>query len=204
MSAIQDALDNLNERERKLVGVLGAVVVVIVVVLPFYLMTAAISDIETENQQIADVLRDIQRARSTLAQREAEREAAAARYRTKAPPLGSFIEARAGDEELTLREVTDQPEQVIGSFRRRHVRASLPNVNLRPAIKMLTNIENSRFPVALERVQIEHFRSGDSYNVQLGVIAYERREEEAADDEDGMAARMRERGRAGPARPGSR
>ncbi len=196
--------DGLNERERKLLGVLGVVFALIVVVLPLYVVTSSISDIEEENREISLVLRDIGRARTTLAQRQAEREAARARYRQSAPPLGSFLEARAAEQELSLREVTDQPEKVVGEFRRRNVRATLPSVGLRKAIKLLTSIENSRFPVAVERIQIEHFRGGeDNYNVQIGVIAYDAQEDESEGassmrSESTSASRM---GRAGPPAP---
>lgn len=196
--------DGLNERERKLLGVLGVVFALIVVVLPLYVVTSSISDIEEENREISLVLRDIGRARATLAQRQAEREAARARYRQAAPPLGSFLEARAAEQELSLREVTDQPEKVVGEFRRRNVRATLPSVGLRKAIKLLTSIENSRFPVAVERIQIEHFRGGeDNYNVQVGVIAYDAQEDESegASSMRGESTSASRMGRAGPPAP---
>lgn len=194
--------DGLNDRERRLLGALGVVFALIVVVLPLYLVSSSISDIEEENRQISQVLRDIGRARGTLAQRQAEREAAQARYQQAAPPLGSFLEARATEQELSLREVTDQPEKVVGDFRRRNVRATLPSVGLRNVIKLLTSIENSRFPVAVERIQIEHFRSGeDSYNVQIGVIAYDAQEPAASEGTDMRGETSMRAGRAGPPAP---
>src|SRR5690606_22683474 len=115
---------------------------------------------------------------------------------------GSFLEARATEQELSLREVTDQPEKVVGDFRRRNVRATLPSVGLRNVIKLLTSIENSRFPVAVERIQIEHFRSGeDSYNVQIGVIAYDAQEPAASEGTDMRGETSMRAGRAGPPAP---
>lgn len=204
---VRGYVDGLNERERKLLGALGVVFALIVVVLPLYVVTSAISDIEEQNREISTVLRDIGRARGTLAQREAERAAAQARYQQAAPPLGSFLEARAAEQELQLREVTDQPEKVVAGFRRRNVRATLPSVGLKKVIKLLTSIENSRFPVAVERIQIEHFRGGeDSYNVQIGVIAYDAEEPEAGgSDASSMGGdssmRAGRAGRAGPPAP---
>ncbi|MEM9067418.1 MAG: hypothetical protein AAGE52_02900 [Myxococcota bacterium] len=204
---IQSSIDNLNDRERKLLTALGGVFIAIVVLLPLYLVTSSISDIETENEEIASVLRDIRNAQGTLAQRQAEREASAARYGRPAPPLGSFIEARASEQELTLREVTDQPEKVLGDFTRRNVRATMPGVNLRPVVKMFTAIENSPFPVAVERIQIEHFRPGDNYNVQVGVIAFDREQPESGESgmrgsmRGSMRASMRSGMRAGPPAP---
>lgn len=198
----RNAFDNLNERERKLVGALGVVAAAIFLLLPVYLMTASISDLEAENQKIATVLRDIARARPQLAEREAERQAAQALYDQQAPPLGGFVEAKARDQELALREATDQPDQVLGQYTRRAVRASLPNVGLRAVVKMFTSIENSNYPVAIDRIQIEHFRSGDQYNVTFGVVAYANNTRTAAQDDDAPAApSKRTKGRAGPPSP---
>lgn len=209
MGRVQGAFERLNPRERVMVMTLVGVVIGMIVLLPLYLLSTSISDMKDDNREIARVLRDIGRARTTLRQRQAEREAAQQRYANAAPPLGSFLEAQATEQTLTLREVTDQPVKVVGDFRRRHVRATMPSVELRPAIKLLTSIENSRYPVAVERIQIEHFRGGDAYNVSLGVIAFDRQEEEAEEDEDtsmmSAAERRRRRrqqaGMAGPPAP---
>jgi len=201
LDSLRQQIAELNERERKLLTILGGVFIAILVVLPLYLISASISDIETENEQIADVLSEIQDARGELARREAEREAAMARYGTPTPPLGSFVENEANQQDLRLREVTDQPEQVFGEFRRRAVRASMPNVELRPVIKMVTSIENSRFPVAVNRLQIENYRRGQNYNVELGVITFDRAVPEAGDDEENAERHSKQRGRAGPPPP---
>lgn len=200
-SRIQGAIANLNGRERKLLGAMGVVFVGLIVFLPLYLISSSISEISTENESISEVLRSIARARPQLAQREAEREASMARYRTAAPPLGSFMEARASEQELNLREVNEQPDKVIGEFRRRNTRATLPNVGLRPVVKMLTSIVNSRYPVSLERLEFEHFRSGDTYNVQVGIVTYSREEEEAEVETDDADEDGDQSMRAGPPAP---
>jgi hypothetical protein len=85
---------------------------------------------------------------------------------------------------------------------RRHVRAELPGVGLKTAIDMITAVENSRYPLAVESLRIEHFGTGDRYNVQLGVITFDRKAEEADEeneDED-REPPTRQDGRAGPPR----
>lgn len=198
---IQEALANMTERERQLLGVLGIAFAVILVVLPLYLISSSISEMRDDNAALSAVLRDIQRQRPALAAREATREAAMARYARPAPPLGSFMESQATGQSLTLREVTDQPDKVIGEYTRRNTRATLPNVGLRPVIKMLTSIENSGLPVALGRLQFEHFRPGDAYNVEVGLIAYQRTENPEPEEESAGPSRMRRSGRAGPPEP---
>jgi len=202
--SVRSAFDNLNDRERKLVGILGAVAAAMLVFLPLWLIASAITDVEDENTEIRDVLRDISHARAEVAERRAQREAAERRYDSPAPPLGSFLEAKAREAGYDRPlEVTDQPERVASGFTRRHVRASLPGVGLRTVIDMMTEVENSPFPVAIERLQIEHFQAGDRYNVEVGVIAFDRNERSGRgdDDDDDDSAMMRRGMKAGPPAP---
>src|SRR5690606_25850904 len=121
----------LNDRERKLVTVLGVVLVALFVFLPVWLLTSSIGDVQEENEQIRQALRDISRHGGQLAEWEQERAAAERRYETPAPPLGSFLEAKAREAGYDRPlEVTDQPEKVSGGFTRRNTRVSLPGVGL--------------------------------------------------------------------------
>jgi type II secretory pathway component PulM len=174
MESLRGSWEGLNERERRLVGLMGLTLVGLVIFGIFYLSQSAVTEVEEENQQLESALADIGRARARLEERAAEREAAERRYTTKAPSLGSFVEASARENELTLREVVDQPEEVSGRYTRRAVNVQLPNVNLRPIVDLMAAIENSPYPVAIEQIQVEHFQAGDQYNVKLGVVAYDR------------------------------
>jgi hypothetical protein len=188
VESARGAYENLNERERKLVALLGGLLVATVVLLPLYLMNAAIADLEEENREIVSVLRDLERARPALRQREVERRAALELYQTPAPSLGSFLEQMAAEQGLTVREVTDQPEKELGEYRRRHVRVTLPNVGLAEVVRMMAAIANSPYPVAIERIHIDHFRTGNQFNVQLGVVAFDRRGAGAAGQAEAGAA----------------
>jgi len=201
LDPVRDAYESLNERERRYVQVLAVVAGAIVIVLPIYLLTTSIAEIEAENDEIQTVLRDIARSRDALAQRKAAREAAAARYDRRAPPLGSFVEQKAKNVDLLIGEVTDQPELALDGFTRREVRVSLPsNAALRPVLQLLADIENSEYPVAVERLRIEHFQQGeDRFNVQFAVAAYDRAGPPPGDT--GERARRRNRPRVGPPGP---
>jgi hypothetical protein len=164
----------LNEREKTLVRALGVVALACLVLLPVYLLSAAIGDLEAQNGEIAEVLGEINRAGDRLAQRRAERERAEARYAQRAPELGTFLEGRASGQHLSISSVTNQPEVQEGSYRRRHVRASFPSAPLRKAVHLLTDIESAPQPIALERIYIDHQQAGDTYNLELGVITYDR------------------------------
>ena len=168
--------ENLNDREKRLVTLLGIVVALLAVGLPVWLASSAIAAVSEENDDIRNVLADISRRRDLIAERQAERARAERRYDTKAPALGSFLEehARQAGYERPL-QVTDQPGKVEPRFARRHVTAELPGVGLKTAVDVMAAVESSRYPVAIESLRVEHFSSGDRYNVQLGVIAFDRR-----------------------------
>jgi hypothetical protein len=194
-----------NEREKRLVGTLGVIAALLVVLLPVYLLSSAISALEEDNEAIVTVLRDIDRAGPELAQREAEAAAAERRYDVRAPALGSFVEAQCGEFGVSIQSVTNQPEVQQGRFRRRHVRASLPNSGLRAAVKLITSLEAAPYPIALERIHVEHFTAGeDRFNVEIGVITFDRTSggAGASDTDAGVpAARPQPEGHAGPPAP---
>ncbi len=174
MEALRAQWEAMTEREKRLVRILGVVAIALVVMLPVYLLSSAIGDLERENEELASVLSEITRAEERLAQREAERLAAEARYDQRAPELGTFLEGRSSARQMTIASVTNQPEVQEGRFRKRHVRANFPGTSLRQAVRLMTDLENATYPVALERVHIDHPQTGDHYNLELGVITYDR------------------------------
>ncbi|MGE0791428.1 MAG: hypothetical protein AB7S26_37485 [Sandaracinaceae bacterium] len=167
--------ENLTERERRFVGALGVVAAALLIFLPVFMFTMTISDLETENERIVSALRRIQRARPRLLAQQAEQAAAELRYASRPPALGSFLEAKAAEQEgLAISDVQREPQREEGRFHILHTRARLQGVGLRPAIRMLASIKNSRYPVAIERIHVDHSRPGDQYNFQIGVLAFER------------------------------
>jgi hypothetical protein len=153
---------------------MATVFIAILVMLPMYVAIASISDIETENLEIAQVLQDIRRSEPRLRQQKVERRAVQDLYDHKAPSLGGFLEERAQQYGVTGLGITDQPKLDMGAYSRRSVRVSLPVVELRPLIEMLADIENSSYPVSIERIQMTGGRMRTGYTVKLAVNAYDR------------------------------
>ncbi|MGB9339830.1 MAG: hypothetical protein WCB63_11355 [Polyangiales bacterium] len=179
--AFGDALDNvrswadaLSGRERRLLGIMAVVFIAIVIIIPMYVAISSISDIETENAEITQVLQDIHRSEPRLRQQKADRIAVEKLYQRKAPSLGGFLEERAQQYGVTGLGITDQPNLDMGAYSRRSVRVSLPVVELRPLIEMLADIENSSYPVSIEQIQMTGGRMRTGYTVKLGVNAYDR------------------------------
>jgi len=195
--------ENLTDRERTLLGVLGAVAAALVILLPVYLLSTSIGSLEEENSEITAALRRIAHSRGQLAAQQAEQAAADARYARRAPSLGSFLEAKAGEQEgLSISDVQHEPEREEDGFRIRHTRARFQNTGLRPAVQLLASIENSRYPVSIERIHVDHHQAGDRYNFQVGVLAFDRQGGDAdAGVPSAPSAAADDDGRAGPPAP---
>jgi len=166
--------DALSDRERRLLGTMLVVFVTMLALLPMYVAISSISEVETENVEIKQVLEDIRRSEARLLQQKADRRAVDRLYDRKAPSLGGFLEERAGTYGITGLGVTDEPKLDMGGYSRRSVRVSLPVVELRPLIEMLADIENSSYPISIEQIQMTGGRMRTGYTVKLAVNAYDR------------------------------
>lgn len=169
--------EGLNDRERRLFGLLAVVAVLLGVVLPMYLVLDRITQRETENREILTLLRELDQQGDELLRRKAERDAVRTLFTRSAPALGGYLETQARNRSLTLREVTDQPDQDVGGFTRRRVNVQIPNADIEPMMTMLETIENSDFPVAVSRIEADRAGQG-KYNFRIGVDAYARAAEE--------------------------
>jgi hypothetical protein len=69
--------------------------------------------------------------------------------------------------------VLEEPEKSVNGYRKQSVRVSFSNVSLRPVVHLLTSIAEERSPLAVERLLVEHYGSGDSYKVDIGLASYE-------------------------------
>lgn len=167
--------EGLNAREQKLVLLMGVVFAAMLVLLPLYLIFSGMADLRAENEETRKVLREIARSSEQIEEQKAARAAAEALYNNPAPPLGSFLEAKAkaAGYERALK-ITEEPTKEDSGFRRLHTRASLQNIGLVALVNMMTEIKNSPHPVAIERIEIEHYQNGDQYNVEVGIVSFEK------------------------------
>lgn len=171
--SVRQGWDNLSDRERRMLSIMGGVLVAVVAFAVVWTTTSALAEVEEERDAVRQVLADIDRAQELLAKRDAERRAVEALYRNKAPALGSYVESRAKEENIEVRQVLEEPEKNINGYRKQSVRVSFSNVALRPMVHLLTRIAEERSPIAIERLVVEHFGQGDSYKVDVHVASYE-------------------------------
>ena len=85
-------LNKLDERERKLLMVLGGVAGVLLVLVAPAAILSALSTKRSENDDFKSVLAAIDDARSTINERKARHDAVLAKYADQTPALAGFIE----------------------------------------------------------------------------------------------------------------
>ena len=189
MDAILDRFrtfwDGLHEREQRMLAALGIVLGVIVLLLPLVLITWQTT---LSGKRIAARGDPTNRGSRTPGLQEALH-TAETRYKNATPPLGTFLETEAGKYQLTLFEVTEQPEKADGAFHRRAVRAGINDVDLTGIMNLLNGIVTSAHPVAIDHIQIEHPQSGDKYRLKLGVLTFDRKALKSSADKDAASTK---------------
>jgi general secretion pathway protein M len=173
LESIRDYWEKLSDRERRLLSIMGGVALLLVVFGLVWTTSSAVTEVKEERDAIRAVLADIDRAADLLAKRQAERVAIEARYRMKAPALAAYVESKAKEQGIEVRQVLEEPEKTVNGYRRQSVRAGMAGVSLRPFMHLLVAIEEEPSPVAIERIVIEHYAPGDSYKVDVGVTAFD-------------------------------
>lgn len=183
--SVRESWDKLSDRERRLLSIMGLLAALLLVFVSVWASSSAVADVEEERDQIRKVLSEIARSSDLLAKRSAERMALEARLKNKPPPLAAFLETKAKEEGLEVRQVVEQPEKEISGYRRQNVRVHFTGVSLRPVMRFLSNIESEPMPLAVERLLIEHYQQGDLYKVEIGVVGFEKKAGSKSDADKG-------------------
>ncbi|AKT36708.1 hypothetical protein [Chondromyces crocatus] len=182
MATMRERLDKLEPRERRLLLIFGAFVgAILLLVMPFGLMRM-VSTQRSENQEIRDLVSSIYEAEGRLAERKSQRGALLARYAKPAPALPGYLEETAKKQGLTASESQERPDVPHGKrYTEKVTVVKMNKIGMLPFAKMLEQIETSGYPVSISKLNLKP-RSGepDSYQVELGVSAFERKPDPAS------------------------
>ena len=172
----------MNARERRLLGVLAFVgAIVLLLAIPFGLEALVRSNM-ADDADLRQALADVQDARGRVLERQAKKDAIAARYTRKAPALAGYLEQTARLQKLEVTDSTPLPDVPHGKRYVEHgTDIHLKKTGMLALSRFLEALEKSGYPVAVTRLSIRK-RSGenDSYDVEVGVSAYDRAEAAAA------------------------
>ncbi len=180
LSAVRGAFAGLSPREKRLLITLGAVFGVLLFLGAWVLTSRQLDAIDRERADTIEALRVIQRARPSIALRNARRDAVLARYRARAPALTSFVEEQASAAHVRVAEAQDRPSTPSGTrFSERSVSIRLRQVGLDALIDFMDRIEAATFPVAITSVRIRRrYGETNKYDVDDMVIStWDRRPE---------------------------
>jgi general secretion pathway protein M len=176
----------LNPREQRLATVLGAVFAVLVLLGIPILVESMIWSRRATNEKTRAALEAVQAARGQLRERQARKDAVASRYNQKAPALAGFLEQTARAQKLEVTDSVDRPEVPSGKkFAERSTVIHLKKAGMYSISKYLESIENSGHAAAVTRLNVRK-RTGepDSFDVELGVTAYDKKEVPLAPEKD--------------------
>lgn len=172
----------LNPREQRVAGIALVVLGVVVLLgIPVGLQTL-VSSRAAENDELRSALTAVNDARTQIAARKSKREGIVARYGKKTPPLAGFLEQQASSNKLQVSDSVDRPDIPHGKrYTERHTVIHLKKSGMAPIAKFLESLEKSGHPVSVSRLNIRK-RSGeaDSYDVEVGVSAFDRTETTAS------------------------
>ena len=174
---LRERFEKLEPRERRLLTILASILGgALLLALPIYVVKS-VSDKRAENEELRALVDSIYDARATIAERKAKHDALLARYGKPAPALAGFIEEASRANNISAAESQDRPEAPHGKrYTERMTVVKMHKVGMLPLAKMLEKIEQSGYAVVVSKLNIKP-RAGeaDSYEVELGVSAFDRK-----------------------------
>jgi general secretion pathway protein M len=180
--SLGDRFQNLEDRERRLLGVLVAMVLGAVVLLPPAALYALVHSRRSEVDEIREALQSIEDERETVERAKAGKGAIEQRYARPAPPLAAFLARLASEAGVEIPESQDRQTVPHGKrFEERTTKLTLRKVGLLKLVKFIEKIEQSGHPVRISQFGIRK-RGGvpDSYDVDLVISAFDRKAEPKA------------------------
>jgi general secretion pathway protein M len=174
---LRERFEKLEPRERRLLTILGGILGVAIFLLGPIGVISRVSAHRAENDEIRGLVDSIYEARATVGERKAKHDALVARYAKPAPPLPGFIEESSKAFQIGAAESQDRPEAPHGKrYTERMTVVKMHKVGMLALAHTLEKIEQSGYPVVISKLNIKP-RSGepDSYEVELGVSAFDRK-----------------------------
>jgi general secretion pathway protein M len=180
--SLADRLRGLEERERRLLGILVAMVIGALVLLPPVALYALVHSRQSEVDEIRAAIQAIEDERETVERAKAGKGAIEQRYASPAPPLAAFLARLASEAGVEIPESQDRQAVPHGKrFEERTTKITLRKVGLLKLVKFLEKIEHSGHPVRISQFDIRKRGSEpDSFDVDVVVSAFDRKAEPKA------------------------
>lgn len=178
LTRIREWFERLAPRERRLMSILGGALAAFVLFLVPLGVSIMLSSRRSNNEALAQAISSIKGSREEVQRRKDKRDAIAARYSNRAPAVAGVLEKGARDNHLEIVESQDRPEVPHGKkYVERTTVIRMRKVGMLPLAKTLEELEQQHMPLSISRLNIRR-RGGeqDSYDVELGLSAFDRQE----------------------------
>jgi len=174
--SLRDRINQLEDRERRLLGVLILVFGVFVILVIPLGVTAYLSSVNADNESIREAIAAINDGRAMLEKRANERADVEARYARTAPALAGYLAGVADSVKVEIPETQDQQAIPHGkSFEERSNKITMRDVGMLALARFMEKLAQSGYPVSISRLNIrKRGTKPDSYNVQMTVSAYDK------------------------------
>jgi general secretion pathway protein M len=178
---LRDRIEQLEPRERQLLGIFGLVFVALVLVLLPLGLTALISARQGDNEELRAVIEEIQQSRDAIRKRQAQRDAIVSRYAEPAPPLAPLLARFAAESQIEIPESQDRAIVPHGKkYDERSTKIVLRRVNMLSLVNFMERVAQSNHPLKMSRVNIrKRGTEVDSYDVELILSAWDRKGDKA-------------------------
>jgi hypothetical protein len=173
---LQERLDALQPRERRLLSLfVGLFAVICVLIIPIG-VSAMLSDRRTENDQLRETIDRLFAERDEIMERQSRNQRILARYKTPAPPLAGFLDKNAKSLEIEIPEFKDKPPVPIGKeYEERSTEISFKKTKMRAIVQFMEKIAQASFPISITRLSVrKRGTEPDAWDVSMTVSAYHR------------------------------
>lgn len=189
---LQDRLDALQPRERRLLAVFVGLFAVICVLLIPVGISAMLADKRTQHEELRQAIDRMFAERDEVQERAAANARILGRYRTDTPPLAGLISGHAKSLEIEILEFKERPPAPAGKkYEERSTEFSVKKVGMRNLVLFMEKIAKLPHPVSITKLNIrKRGAEPDSWDASMTVSSYHRVEPEkkakpVADDDEG-------------------
>lgn len=176
LARLRDAFEGLSARERSLLAVLGAVIVLLLFLVGAYTLYDRIDTLEEKNLAMERALSDIAKKRGPYLQARARQAQLDSRIGNSPLSLSGFLEGIAKEQSIEIRETNPRTPEPIGKkYIQQSVDLRLGRVKLEPLLKFMHRLET--YPNNLVLVTQLSIRNRDDkheeFEVDMTVSTYE-------------------------------
>ena len=180
---LRERVERLEDRERRLLFVMLAIVAAGVVMLPPLAVSAMVHSRKSDVEAVQAALSAIADEKEVLDRVRAEKSAITMRYARPAPPLAAFLSRLASESSVEILESQDRQAVPHGKkFEERTTKITLRKVGMLNLVKFLERIEQAGHPLRISQFNLrKRGTEPDSYDVDMVVSAFDRKIEPKSD-----------------------